>query len=517
MREQKQPEIDLKFFPRQYEAFTSHATELLFGGASEGGKSVMMRLAFTIWAGMIPGLQCFILRKYYNDVITNHMEGKLGFRSLLRPLQDAGIVRITENKVRWVKTGSLITLAQNRTEEDFEKNQGIEKHVLGIDEATQFKQKHIAGLRGWVRMSDDMKALLPQQIGCLYPDLTPQQIMNLFPRILYTANPIGESVGYFRRNFVLPSPPFEVWRAADNEGGFLRAYIPSRIEDNIGADKEAQRRRLSGMGEQIAAALIDGRWDSPIGDFFKEYNDDIHAVAQFQPPDHWFKYITFDWGSTDPFAVLWWCVSDGEIFEDHSGNQRWFPRGALIAYREWYGCDEQDHSKGVSMRNKDIAKGILDRTYESTSGYVITDSFPFADRGGSDSKGNQSSIATVFADNGVKLTRGNTKRVFGWSQMRARLQGVEGIPSIYFTYDCKFAREYIPALPYHPTVSNDAAESGESTHICDIVRLACTTHPVVLDKNIPIENITKRDNMSIGVKDALTQIKEQTEESYGRR
>lgn len=480
---ENQASICIKPFPRQEALLDTQATEVLFGGASEGGKSVGIRIVTSIWCHLIPGLQVEIYRKFYKDVINNHMTGELNFKQLLRPWIEAKYVVVTENQVRWVKTGSLITLGQLRTEEDAEKSQGNAKHVLILDEATQIKAPYIQDVRGWVRMSKEMKDKLPEQLKDLYPNLTPDEIKEMFPRIIHAANPIGTSVGYFRRNFVLCSKPGSIWRAPDEEGGFLRQFLPSRIDDNPAADKEAQRRRLSGFGAKIAKALIEGDWTAPGGDYFPEWDESIHVVADFQVPKHWFKYRTFDWGSAEPAFCAWWAVSDGEEFRDSEGNTRWFPAGALICYREWNVADPDEPTKGLRMRNSELAQGILYRTPETTSGITLTDSLPFQDRGMGEKK-KVKKIKDVFADEGVPLRKANTARIHGWSMMRDRLVGIDygenlTLPMLYVFESCSYMREYIPALTHHDVNPEDAQESGEATHCCDIVRYACTAMPPI--------------------------------------
>lgn len=137
----------------------------------------------------------------------------------------------------------------------------------------------------------------------------------------------------------------------------------------------------------------------------------------------------------------------------------------------------------MGIRNQEIAKGILARTKEETSGITLTDSLPFQDRG-LERNGKKYLLADIYAEEGVPLIRGNTARIHGWSQLRDRLIGISdgnggSIPLIYFCYSCAYVREYIPALPYHDTNEEDAADSGEATHSCDCVRLACTARPLV--------------------------------------
>ena len=461
------------------------ANEVLFGGASEGGKSVGIRLVTAIWCHLIPGLQVEIYRKFYKDVIKNHMTGELNYKQLLRPWIEAKLVVVTENQVRWTKTGSLITLGQLRTEEDAEKAQGNAKHVLILDEATQIKSQYIQAVRGWVRMSHEMKDKLPEQLKDLYPERTPEEIREMFPRIIHAANPIGTSVGYFRRNFVKGREPESVWRAPDDEGGFLRQYLPSRIDDNPAADKEAQRRRLSGFGAKVARALIEGDWTAPGGDYFPEWSDD-NVIKDFKIPKHWFKFRVFDWGSSEPAFCSWWAVADGEEFKDEKGRTRWFPSGALIGYREWNVCDPEDPSKGLRLRNTELAQGILYRTPEATSGITLADSLPFQDRGMGEKK-KVKKIKDVFADEGVPLRKANTARIHGWSMMRDRIIGIDAgedytIPMLFVFESCQYMIEYVPALTYHEVNPEDAQEEGEATHSCDTIRYASTAMPPVKRK-----------------------------------
>lgn len=474
---------DVQLWPRQKQAFESPATEILFGGASEGGKSHFVREALIVWCLWVPGLQCAIFRKHFDDVIGNHMYGPSGFRARLGELVGKGVVTLTQTEVRF-RNGSLISLEHCLDERALDKHQGREKHVVAWDEATQIPEKCLRFIRGWVRMSEDMKATLPPELK------------DKFPKIIYTANPIGVSVGFFRRHFVKARPEFSI----EKVDGFLRQYIPSRVEDNLSVDREAHIGRLQGLGD---AALIDaldrGNWDAPVGDFFPEWDDQRHVVAEFTPPAHWYRFRSFDWGTAEPFSVYWWAVSDGESFVDHAGVKRWFPRGCLVAYREWYGCDPDRPAEGLRYRNEDIAYGIVSRSLAPEEKYLttLTDSLPFQDRGGK-------TIAETFADCGVPLTLGDTSRIAGWSQVRSRLIGIEvdsndkhRTPMIVFTESCKAARDYMPALPRHPSENKkeDAAEHGEATHSPDAIRLACMARPLVIAADPPPFNTKNLTNV----------------------
>jgi hypothetical protein len=149
------------------------------------------------------------------------------------------------------------------------------------------------------------------------------------------------------------------------------------------------------------------------------------------------------------------------------------------------------------MRNEDIAAGIVSRSEIRHHKVVtLTDSLPFQDRGGE-------MVPQVFAKNGCPITRGDTSRVTGWSQLRSRLIGIPAtgkdgqeirIPTIYFSDRCTFAQDYFPMLSRHPseTKKEDAQEHGEPTHCLDTIRLCCMAHTVIKDKIEPIESKINR-------------------------
>lgn len=487
----------LKFHPRQREAFKTEGTELLFGGASEGGKSAYIRRSLSRWCIEIENLQCTLIRKKHADIIKNHVNGDDGFRVLLAPLIEQKLVSVTEAGVKFWN-GSVITFEHCQDERQFDSAQGSGTHVLAIDEATQISPRLINSFRGWCRMSLEMQALLPKKY------------QGMFPRIIYTANPIGASLGYFRREFVKARPAFQIEKVL----GFKRQYIPSRIDDNPSADKEAQEGRLAAFDAGTAKALKEGDWDAPTGDFYKNYDEELHVVPDFTPPYYWLKWRAFDWGKAEPFAVVWLALSDGESFIDNKGNERWFPSGAVVAYREWYGCKPESPEKGLGITNVAICKGILERTTETTCGITVTDTLPFQKR-------DDELMADVYAANGVPLTMGNTDRTLGSARVKDYLDGIDGIPRLYICDSCKYLRDYIPAVETDPLDREKYVDSGEATHINDALRYGLATRPNIKTKPVErnfLAKVPPSSKISLSPESILQQLKKQTNNrNVGRR
>src|SRR5919107_575300 len=89
--------LDLKLQPKQTTAFQSEATEILYGGAAGGGKSHLMRIAAIVWCVAIPGLQVYLFRRKYKELLKNHMEGPTGFPQLLGDWIQRKLVKINHS------------------------------------------------------------------------------------------------------------------------------------------------------------------------------------------------------------------------------------------------------------------------------------------------------------------------------------------------------------------------------------------------------------------------------------
>jgi len=472
-----------KFHQKQQLFFDSPASEILFAGDTRAGKSFAIRKSYIIWCSRIPGLLCDIFRVNFDDVIRNYMEGETSFPVLLAEWESGGLCTINQTEIIFWNE-SRISLEHCADDKVMKKHQGVAKHVRTLEESTQMPEHRIRALSGWVTMSELMKSRVPPEWK------------GRFPKLIHATNPVGESKLYYRKHFVDARPPMSIAQV----GQFKRQYIPAFVYDNPSEDETATRARIGEAFTDVAVqdSLISKdplgikNWHTSTGEFFIEWDEDRHVVVNFKPPSHWFRYRTFDWGTAEPAYCAWIAVSDGEPFSDDQGRQRWFPRGAIIVYDEWYIADPKEPAKGLRMRNGDMARGIVDRSDVNFQHCVtLTDSKPFQDTGGD-------GPAAEFQRNDCPLTRADTSRVAGWSQMRGRLIGIEfdsnnpvRVPMLYVTEQCMAARRYIPLLQRHPSEkkTEDAFEHGEATHTCDAIRYACMAHnnAVIKDHMQPMQ------------------------------
>ena len=121
-----------------------------------------------------------------------------------------------------------------------------------------------------------------------------------------------------------------------------------------------------------------------------------------------------DWGSTSPFAVLWHAVSDGYQLP----NGKYIPAGAVVTYREWYGCVPGKVNKGIKWTATQVGKGIVQRERGEKMAFAKADPSMFKWDGGP-------SHAEMMAKAGAMFSKADNNRIGGWDQVRDRLCGIK--------------------------------------------------------------------------------------------
>ncbi|WP_448506602.1 terminase large subunit domain-containing protein [Immundisolibacter sp.] len=446
--------MNINLHPRQYTAFSSRATEILYGGAAGGGKSFLIRVALIIWCAAIPGLQCYLFRRTFPDLMKNHVEGPTSFPVLLAEWVKAKLARITYDDMAirfW--NGSTIFLCHCQHEKDKFKYQGAEIHVLMVDELTHFTKSIYSYLRARVRMAGIK---------------LPPQYEGLFPRILSGSNPGGVGHNWVKFDFVDKGlVPFQT--CDDDEGGMLRQYIPAKLEDNPTLMEEDPKylARLAGLGNPaLVKAMRDGDWNIVSGGMFDDLWSPAHHIYQpFPIPGSWYVDRAFDWGSSKPFSVGWWAESDGSPVTIKEGVRErlvHFPRGSLFLVAEWYGWNGTPN-EGLKMMSSDIAKGIKERerfmAHKVHPGPADNSIFDAVDG---------KSIASEMAREGVKWERSDKSpgsRKTGWQRMRDMLQEARkerpenAILGVFST--CHQWIRNVPALPRDERNPDDVDSDAE--------------------------------------------------------
>lgn len=507
MHEERPDALRVHLHPKQWTAFLTEATEVLFGGAAGPGKSHLMRIAAIVWCCSIAGLQVYLFRRVREDLYKNHLEGPKGFRAMLAPLVLGGWCRIIGDEIRFWN-GSRIYLCHCKAENDVYKYQGAEIHVLLIDELTHFSEAQYRFLRNRVRM-----------VGITLPP----EYVGKFPRILCGSNPGNTGHLWVKTTFITGTMPLVIRKMPPSEGGMLRQFIPARLDDNpsMAKDDPSYIDRLSGLGSaSLVKAMKDGDWDVVEGAFFDEWSNHQHVLAPFTIPRHWLRFRSGDWGSFSPFSIGWWAVvgddyqlkdpglagaaelqwgadprGAGQSGANARSLSRVLPRGALIRYREDYGLRggkltaEQVGQRIVKLEKNDpkLSYGVLDpSTFKEDGGPSIAERIN----------------AVLIKDKLIPFHEADNTRVSrsesrdrggpmsGWDLMRARLIGTArrgddgavdwstGRPMMFVFSTCVDFIRTVPVLQHDTARPEDLDTTGED-HAADDGRYACASRPWV--------------------------------------
>jgi hypothetical protein len=203
-----------------------------------------------------------------------------------------------------------------------------------------------------------------------------------------------------------------------------------------------------------------------------------------------------DWGSAKPFCVSWYAV----VQDDMEVDRHVLPRGALVNYREWYGMKKDHPDEGLRMQAKDVAAGIVSReTLKDGSRekivYGVLDPAAWNVVSGP-------SIAETLITNKVLFRRADNirvsrdRRMGGWDQLRARLQGNDwendgslpiwgekgndwendGSPMLFFFDTCTHIIRTLPIMTADEHHLEDVDTKLED-HAVDTLRYGCMSRP----------------------------------------
>ncbi len=261
--------------------------------------------------------------------------------------------------------GSRIKLGYCDSENDVNQYQGQEYDVIGFDEATQFSEYQFHTIKACLRGTND------------------------FPKRIYlTCNPGGIGHAWVKRLFIDRD-------YRKGEKGEDYAFIPASVYDNgILLEKDPDYlEQLKSLPGDLRSAWLDGNWEVFSGQYFTEFCDDIHVISPFPIPDTWKRYCSIDYG-LDMLAALFIAVS---------------PTGEAVVYDE------------IHIPNLIVSEAAAKIPSRSEGVSIFIAPCDLWSR----QKDSGKSIAELFADGGVYLTKLTTERVEGWLCLKEWLKPYE--------------------------------------------------------------------------------------------
>lgn len=430
--------------------------EVFFGGARGGGKTdgVLGKWALKERA-YGPAFNAIMFRR----TTVSSEDAIERSKQIFGPLGG----KFNESKLIWrMPRGGRVSFAYLDSADDANEYQGRNVTDAWVEEAGQYPASDpIDRLFGVLRSS----AGVPVQL-------------------ILTANPGGAGQHWIAERYRLipfPKRPIIVSRELSNGSVHQAAVIPSRITDNrILLDSDpgyVDRLHLVG-GAALVRAWLDGDWSAVEGAFFDKWSP-RNIVAPFAVPKDWTRFRSGDWGFAKPFSIGWWAV----VGDDHHVADVVIPRGAIVRYREWYGCTGKPNV-GLRLTAEEVADGIKLREAgdSDTQIHGVLDPAAFAEDGGP-------SIAERMSNRGVYFRPADNKRVGqrgmmgGWDMMRARIAGQDGAPMLYVFDTCRDFLRTVPVLQHDPDRAEDLDTDAED-HAADECRYGCMSRPWLPAKKV---------------------------------
>lgn len=436
----------------------------LYGGAMGGGKSYFLR-----WIAVK------LLAMYY------HQTGKPGIRVGLfcedyPSLKDRHISKINFEFPAWLgkmhKGDSEFHLAPEygsgviafRNLDDASKYASSEFAAVLVDELTKNKKEVFQFLRTRMR----------------WPGIS-----NV--RFVSGTNP--GSIGHVWVKDMWMDGKFEVTERESEQFN----YIKATAYDNTDNLDESYFLQLEGLPERLREAFLKGNWDLFEGQYFSEFNRDIHVVEPFKIPDSWRKFGGYDHGRAKPACFKWYAI-------DFDGN--------VWVYRELY-VNQEDGSQRWEAEH--IAKEVAKITKEAGEflEYVVVDSAVFS------KTGHGETIAEILQKNGMGksgtavplIIPSHKDRVAGWGIMHTYFyHDDETLPKMRYFDTCVDSIRTIPGLVHSSTRPEDLETEGED-HAADVDRYFLQTlkekKAVVLKTQVQVQQEVFEKKLGIKPTDPL--------------
>ena len=412
--------MEISVTAKQKQFMDATCDEVLFGGAAGGGKSYAQVIDALVYAVKYPGSKQLILRRTYPELDKSIIRTTLALypKEIYRYISSSHTGQFTN--------GSIIDFGYCDSETDIYRYQSAEFDVIRFDELTHFTK--------------DMYIYLISRL----------RGVNGFPKQMKsTTNPGGIGHKWVKERFI------DVGQAGVTQSfaGQTRVFIPSLVSDNsfLMAKDKSYLKRLENLAEKDRKALLYGQWDIFEGQYFSEWNRDIHVIQPFEIPAHWKRYATMDYG-LDMLAVYFIAVDDV---------------GNAYVYNEIYKSDL------IISAAASLIKSYITQPLQAF--YAPPDLWNRRQDSGS-------SVATIFAQHGILLTKSVNDRQTGWYAVKEYLHTAvdekgEKSARLKIFSNCLNLIRTLPALVHDVKNVNDVSSvPHEYTHGPDALRYFCVMH-----------------------------------------
>lgn len=411
--------IDYESNPKQQKAFDllGYGYKIFYGGQRGGGKSFLCESAAVLLCNQILNLRVIIIRKTLDQLRSNFIQPM----ERHFPPSIFNYKFIESKKTSYFgRTNSIIYYRPCETSKDAENIQGSQYHLMIIDEATNFYENVIERLMGSLR----------------------REINDEFiPTLLMTGNPGGPSHMYFKTRFV--KPEYHKWQKEELAYKDKYKFIPANVYENPFQGEDYIDRLKSIKDPLLRKRWLEGDWDIVEGQFFSDFNRDVHVVESFKIPDDWYvRQMGIDLGHSEdhPCVALW-------VAQNPNTNQ-------LHVYREYTGIGyTQDYIKDILRIEEDNGDKVSMRWCDPSMFNRVNKD-----------KLSDESPAFMFTREGLPLQAADNKRINGWRVLKEYLRFTENDPPKLVIHNCcQRLIETLPMMAYK--MVNDTATEDMDTRM----------------------------------------------------
>lgn len=341
--------------------------------------------------------------------------------------------------------GSILRLGYLDNENDVNQYQGQEYDIIALDEATQLTEYQFQALKGCLRGA------------------------NSYPKRMYiTCNPGGVGHAWVKRLFI--DKDYRQGEKADDY-----TFIKALVYDNevLLENNPDYLEQLKSLPASLRNAWLNGKWEEFEGQYFSEFDYAIHTCEPFGLDDTFTKYCAIDYGLDMLAAVFVGVGSDGRCF-----------------------VYDEIHKEGLIV--SEAAKLIKEKCDGVCMFIAPSDLW-------SRQKDSGKSIAELFCENGVYLTRLQSERIGGWMCLKELLLPIESEngqrhSKLCIMRNCLNLIRCLPLLMHDRTRSGDVSTTPHNiTHAPDALRyFAVSRYGNYTGSNK--ENITKKLNKKLEAK-----------------
>lgn len=421
-------DINLQITEKQQKFINADCDEVLYGGAAGGGKSFGQIVDAFLCSIKYPGIKQLILRTSFPE-----LERSLIMTALQIIPRGLYSYNSTKHKMTF-KNGSFIEFGYISSDSDVSQYQSAEYDIIRFDELTHFSEYQYTYMQSRIRG------------------------VNSFPKQTKSStNPGSQGHGWVKGRFIDTAAPEVIYE----EKGRRRVFIPAKVQDNnflMESDPD-YIKRLEALSENDMRALLYGDWDIFEGQYFTEFDREVHTIAPFEIPSYWRKFRSMDYG-LDMCACLWYAV-------DTEGN--------IYVYREF--CESGLILSEAARKISEIGKGEKIQ-------YTVASPDLWNRRQDTGRSGME-----IMAEAGlVGLVKADDRRVEGWRNMREYLKvfddGNGRSAKIKIFNTCTELVKCIPLLTHDKHNGEDCAgEPHDITHAPESLRYGLMSRPMSSREN----------------------------------